>query len=242
MEKMARRTWTARWLAVLVAVLAVSGCASMSPPVEPPSRPVELPAGHFWWYLRFRMEWPEGKPPAWQTDLMLADLVVRPVLERRQADIVLWRFHRRAARDAAGHQFSFIFYATPETARNVYADLDASPALGQARASGRVTAVLPDDPLHPARPGRGDTGDPAWSESLRTAWPDYLMGASRMWLSLVSQLVDRPSAAHASFAEMDAAYVHADAAVTAVWRDEGRHAFLHHLNALFGYEPLQMRF
>jgi len=68
------------------------------------------------------------------------------------------------------------------------------------------------------------------------------MGASRMWLALVSQHADPSPAPPAGFAEMDAAYARADAAVTAVWRDEGRHAFLHHLNALFGYEPLQMRF
>ena len=156
-------------------------------------RPAELPAGNYWWYLRFRMEWLEGNPPAWHTDLLLADLVVRPVLELRRADITLWRVHRRAARDAAGHQFSFIFYATPETARDVFAEIEASPALGMARAGGRVTAVLQDDPLHPSRPERADTSDPAWSAALRTAWPDYLMGASRMWLSLVSQLAAPPA-------------------------------------------------
>lgn len=26
--------------------------------------------------------------------------------------------------------------------------------------------------------------------------------------------------------------------LTALWQNEGRHAFLHHLNALFGYEPI----
>ncbi len=27
-------------------------------------------------------------------------------------------------------------------------------------------------------------------------------------------------------------------AVDDMWRQEGRHAFLHHLNAVFGYQPL----
>ncbi len=241
MRRMLRKAWALR-LGMIVMLVAASGCASVSPPVEPPARSAELPAESYWWYLRFRMEWPEGEPPAWHTDLMLADLVVRPVLERRQADIALWRFHRRAARDAAGHQFSFIFYASPATARSVFEDVSSSPALGLARAAGRVTAVLQDDPLHPSRPAPADTSDPAWSAALRSAWPDYLMGASRMWLALVSQHAAPPPASPASFEEMDAAYARADAAVTVVWRDEGRHAFLHHLNALFGYEPLQMRF
>ncbi len=233
----ALRPWVLVWL------LAASGCAAVTPAVESPAaRPAEPSAGAFWWYLRFRMDWPEGKPPAWHMDLLLADQVVRPVLERRQAGITLWRFHRRAARDAAGHQFSFIFYATPETARNVFAEVDASPALGLARASGRVIAVLQDDLVNPSRPGRGDTGDPAWPAALRTAWPDYLMGASRTWLSLVSQMAAPSPSAASDFAETEGAYARANASVTAVWREEGRHAFLHHLNALFGYEPLQMRF
>jgi hypothetical protein len=230
-------------LGVLIWLLALSGCAAVTPAVDSPAvRPAVPSADAFWWYLRFRMDWPEGKPPAWHMDLLLADQVVRPVLERRQADIALWRFHRRAARDGAGHQFSFIFYASPATARGVFEDVGASPALGLAQAAGRVTAVLQDDPLHPSRPAPADTSDPAWSAALRSAWPDYLMGASRMWLALVSQHADPPPESPASFTEVDAAYRRADAAVTAVWHDEGRHAFLHHLNALFGYEPLQMRF
>lgn len=230
-------------LGVLIWLLALSGCAAVTPAVDSPAvRPAVPSADAFWWYLRFRMDWPEGTPPAWHMDPLLADQVVRPVLERRQADIALWRFHRRAARDGAGHQFSFIFHATPETARNVFAEVGASPALGSARAAGRVAAVLQDDPLNPSRPGRGDTGDPAWSAALRTAWPDYLMGASRAWLSLVSQMAASVPPAASDFADVEAAYKDANASVTAVWREEGRHAFLHHLNALFGYEPLQMRF
>jgi hypothetical protein len=230
-------------LGVLVCMLAAYGCAAVTPALEPPAaRPAAQSADAFWWYLRFRMDWPEGKPPAWHMDLLLADQVVRPVLERRRADLSLWRFHRRAARDAAGHQFSFIFYATPETARNVFEEVDASAVLGSALAAGRVAAVLQDDPMNPSRPGRGDTGDPAWSAALRTAWPDYLMGASRMWLSLVSQMAASPPPAASGFVQMEDVYARANASVAAVWREEGRHAFLHHLNALFGYEPLLMRF
>jgi hypothetical protein len=229
-------------LIVLAWVLAALGCVSVGPPVGIPSPHAALPGGASWWYLRFRMEWPEGRPPMWHTDLLLADQVVRPVLERRGTDIALWRFHRRAARDGAGHQFSFIFYASPETARAVFTDIDASAALRLARASGRVAAVDADDPDHPSRPGRADTSDPAWSPALRDAWPYYLMGASRMWLDLVSQLASPPAEADAGFADWDAAYARADTAVTAVWQAEGRHAFLHHLNALFGYEPLPLRF
>jgi hypothetical protein len=44
-------------------------------------------------------------------------------LEKFDNDIYLWRFYRRAARDEAGHQFSFMFYASSLTAYSIYQDL-----------------------------------------------------------------------------------------------------------------------
>jgi hypothetical protein len=32
-----------------------------------------------------------------------------------------------------------------------------------------------------------------------------------------------------------------DERVTTLWRDHGQHVYLHHLNALFGYQPLVIR-
>jgi hypothetical protein len=29
-----------------------------------------------------------------------------------------------------------------------------------------------------------------------------------------------------------------DAGITEIWRDQGQHALLHHLNAVFGYEEM----
>jgi hypothetical protein len=61
-----------------------------------------------------------------------------------------------------------------------------------------------------------------------------------MWLELVSQLArdEEPTGAALSFDQLDGRYASAGAAITTLWQNEGRHAFLHHLNALFGYEPI----
>ncbi len=110
-------------LTVLAAVM-LAGCASVGPgvsPVPPTAKEATGPSQNGWWYARFVMNWPADKEPSWYIDPLLAHRVVSPVLDRYGNDIVLWRFHRRAARDQAGHQFSFIFYATPETAREVFA-------------------------------------------------------------------------------------------------------------------------
>ena len=227
--------------AVLVA-LVFAGCASLPiPPAAGVPRPAPtLSADSSWWYARFRMDWPAGADPAWQTDLLIAHLVVKPVFERHAHDIALWRFHRRAARDEAGHQFSFIFFASAGTARRVFSEISANPVLEQAKASGRVIAVVCDDPSTVSRPAIADTSDPTWSAPLRQAWPYYLMGASRMWLDLVCGMArgDHPAGAPPGFDELDERYAGTSADITALWQNEGRHAFLHHLNALFAYEPI----
>jgi hypothetical protein len=234
-----------RWRVFVVCTVLLIGCASTQPvrtsnavprPLRPPS------ADSAWWYARFSIDWPESAAPAWHMDLLIAHRIVRPSLERHQQDISLWRFHRRAARDAAGHQFSFIFYAAPQAAQAIYAELSGHPVIQEARASGRITGLIFDDPASVSKPAVADTSDASWPAALRQAWPYYLMGASQMWLDLISAM-----AAGAAEAEMESVpdcvelenqYAEVNTSITALWQNEGRHAFLHHLNALFGYEPI----
>lgn len=228
------------FIGVVAAILA--GCASgPTPPAVAVLRPAPAPsADSAWWYARFRVEWPEDADPAWHTDLLIAHRVVKPVLERHLQEISLWRFHRRAARDAAGHQFSFIFFAPPATAARVYAEISDNPTLQQARSSGRIVDVVCDDTATVSRPAVADASDSAWSAPLRQAWPHYVMGASQTWLDLISAMADgeQKREASSSFADLDHRYAGINASITTLWQNEGRHAFLHHLNALFGYEPI----
>jgi predicted ATPase len=66
------------------------------------------------------------------------------------------------------------------------------------------------------------------------------MGASQMWLSLIIETVvemPQPKAALA-LVENEHLYKEVNAIITALWENNGRHAFLHHLNALFEYKPI----
>ena len=63
----------------------------------------------FWWQFRFKLQWPDGEPPELSRHLLIVDQIIAPVLEEYEEDISLWRFHRRAARDQAGHQLRLIF-------------------------------------------------------------------------------------------------------------------------------------
>lgn len=231
----------------IVSVLAMSflfsGCATMQP-----SRPADTglqkheavsdPKG--WWHARYGIKWTENSEPLWNVDLYLADRVVRPVLEKHRGGISLWRFHRRAAPDAAGHQFSFIFFSSPLEALEIFEDLHSNPDFRLLKNSGLLIRDTYDDTSSVSKPQPEDTSDRNWSPAVQKTWPYFIMGVSEMWLKLIQEHMagTQGTTSPRSLIESLAIYRQVDRKIIQSWRDEGRHAFLHHLNALFGYEPL----
>ncbi len=226
----------------LCAVL--TGCAIVpegepAPTTRPASEPQAGPAAQGWWYASFRLNWPEGSEPKWHLDPLLAVEVVGPVLERHRDEIALWRFHRRAVRDAAGHRFSFIFYSSPGAAAQIFGEIQASPVLHKLESAGLVANASYDSTSEISRPAISDTSDRNWSDSLQRAWPHFIMGASQTWLELAREYAEREAPVQPdSAAELASKYEKVNAKLTERWQEEGGHAFLHHLNALFGYQPV----
>ena len=238
-----------RWFSAMAAFLltALTGCARWCPagpgaPLPAFREAVQPEKG--WWYVRFQIDWPlEAEDPAWYTDVLLAHKVVSPVLDRHLGDISCWRFHRRAARDAGGHQFSFIFYCTPKTAAAVCAAIRSDPLLREMKNCGWITRDIYDDGTAVARPRLEDTSDRRWSVPLQRSWPLFIMGVSDMWLGLISEIVrsNPPSQELTTLEETREYYRAVNERVEETWRKECGHALLHHLNAIFGYEPLAVR-
>jgi hypothetical protein len=227
--------------------LALCGCATRG--AEPHAAPV---LGHptlatrentFWWACRFKLVWPPGQDadPDLTADLLLAHAVVQPVLRAYESRITCWRFHRRANRDTAGHQFSFLFYADPETAREIFQKIGESKPLSEALAANMVEKVMVDDPAKPTRPGVGDTSDPHWSPMLQRTWPSFIMGVSCLWLGLIDESMAEVPGGSDEIHDLLERYRKADARITAIWYQEGQHALLHHLNAIFGYGPMLIK-
>jgi hypothetical protein len=192
--------------------------------------------------VRFRMAWPENTEPSWHVDLLLANLVISPVLEEHRSDIALWRFHRRAARDQTGHQFSFIFYASPETALAVFHEVDSTALLKEMEKNGFIVEARYDDTDKVKRPNLGETSDGRWSPELKTAWPYFIMGVSETWLRLVADMASQESGEYdpSSLDDTLLLYHKVNERLNALWENEGQHAFLHHLNAVFGYERIRI--
>ncbi len=228
---------------VVLLAMAVGGCASPISvrPTEPQVVEMEPEnAEKGWWGAGFSMPWPENAEPSWHMDLFIAHRVVAPVLYRYKQRISLWRFHRRALRDKMGHRFGFAFYGSRETATEVFSSLRSDPLLKEMRTAGLVVQDTYDDTSVISNPNIEDTSDGAWAPEIRKSWPRYIMGVSEMWLGLIAEVADQNSNGKgpSSIEQYAAFYEQVDGFVKELWKEQGQHAFLHHLNAIFGYEPL----
>ena len=182
--------------------------------------------------------------PFWFMGSLIADRILAPVIREQGEDFFLWRFHRRAADDATGHQFSLIFYSTPQTADAVSETIKANELVAQLIDEGVLVEVKYPDSAAIDRPAIADTSDERWAEEIQNAWPIFIMGASEMWLMLTETIADAnpKSSDDMSVDELVALYTEVEEDINDLWREEGRHAYFHHLNAIFGYEYLLMRF
>ncbi len=234
-------------------------CSLVSPvvkQVQPASSEQSLPKikidsneKRYWWYVWVKLVWPEEQQIQhirWNMDVLLAHQIFKPILLDYADDIDLWRFHRRAARDEAGHRFSFIFYAREATANAILNNLAENSLIQKLVEANLVEKIY----LHEANESPNSaieaTSDKNWSLAMQRAWPYFAMGVSQVWLSLIDQHVastmenGENSLAHNLSKHNDieglaAFYQQIDEKMVATWETEGGHALLHHLNALFGY-------
>ncbi len=196
-----------------------------------------------WWYVRLRIRWPEKKEPSWHIDPLLAHRIYAPVLDKYKDKIAIWRFHRRAARDAEGHQFSLTFYSSAQTALHVFRTIRANTLLKRMKRSGYIIQDLYDSTAQNKAPEVAHTSDGHWSTPVRKSWPYFIMGVCHMWLALIEDFSSTHSGGKnvSSLPRLITLYRHVNTSINKAWREEGSHSMLHHLNAVFGYEPVYVR-
>ena len=77
---------------------------------------------------------------------------------------------------------------------------------------------------------------------IQRSWPYFIMGSSQTWLMLVQELsAENKLEGEVDYPSLLLHYKEVDTRLNAQWRDYGRHAYLHHLNAIFGYQPVLIR-
>jgi hypothetical protein len=223
----------------------INSCAKF--PINKKETPIrydqaEVPQKMGWWRAAFKIYWPNNREPLWYVDLILAHKIIAPILNTYQDRIVLWRFHRRAARDGAGHQFSFIFYCSSDLAATIMSKIELNHLSHHLIQTGKITEVNLQSTAKIKKPNLEATSDKHWSKPMQRAWPYYIQGISRMWLTLIDQYTQNVLKKKASPAkDLDVLYKKVDQKMIQTWQEEGSHALLHHLNALFGYRPLKLR-
>jgi hypothetical protein len=220
------------------------GCSHSpeGPPFRTPAAHPQVAAAEYqtscWWKIRFRMAWAPDSEPDWAIDALLAHVVIQPVLSRHHPAISLWRFHRRVKEDAAGRQFSFLFYTTPTEAAKILDAVVVNPVLQSLISRGSVATVVLDD-INASCPNPIEaTSDSQWPPALQKAWPYYIMGVSAMWLKLLDEFAKPFVGQPDDLDTLLAHYVTVHQKVVTTWEENGQHAFFHHISAIFGYEPL----
>jgi hypothetical protein len=190
-----------------------------------------------WKSCYIKITWQEGMQPDWGVDLFLAHAVFGPVLSELGDQLPRWRFHRRAGQDEGGHQFSFLYFSSFDTAVRVNELIDNSEVLNRALDSDALDVVYCYSPDDTTRPDIEDTSDPIWSATMQRHWPAYIMGISSLWLGLIDDAVGSINLED-DLSMILNQYREANNTVTAIWQSEAQHALLHHLNAVFGYQPM----
>ncbi|MGI9331853.1 MAG: hypothetical protein ACR2RL_01725 [Gammaproteobacteria bacterium] len=236
---------TVRFAVVLGVAMLLGACAQRElAVVASVPDPYAGDDGRVWSSAALGFEWPSDRAPAFHLDLLISHRIIAPAIAAHRSDIALWRVHRRAARDVAGHRLSLFVYARPEAGDAVLDAVARHPLVRRLQEHGALRSIEFGRPAQSRRPERADTSDRTWSPALQRAWPYFIMGVSETWVALIGEHVPEPATAgsHESVDSMIERYRAGAERISELWRDEGGHAFFHHLSALFGYEPLLLRF
>ncbi len=174
-------------------VLWLGACSSTlhvdaSPLMEPVKASLSAEqADRSWWKLRFKLIWPEDEYPDFSAHLLIAEQLLLPVITAHEQRLPLWRFHRRASRDAAGNQFSLIFYADKATAAQVNKDISMNPLTQWLIDKAMIEKTAFNKHTQHELGLLEQTSDPEWPIEIQRTWPYFIMGASQSWLMLVQE-------------------------------------------------------
>ncbi len=232
-------------VAALCLALTLADCTNTLSPAIPPAgysaahnTPDDAAPLRQWYAIRLRIAADEGGNIRWDMDPLLAHELFAKLIDQHYEALPLWRFHRRAGSDAAGHQFSFLFFTDAQTATNLFAQIQNNGLVEQALAAGYLTQVITQSEAYPDAENLAATSDQHWSPSLQAQWPLFIMGVSATWLGMVDDALPAATVEEESFEQLLARYHSANEQVSEIWRNEGQHAFFHHISAIFGYQPI----
>ncbi len=189
-----------------------------------------------WIQYKFRFN-DDPDSPDWWMDLFLIDTAFRDIIEKHKPE--LWRFHRRSGKDSVGHQLSLLVYTDKKISEKIHSELSNHNAV----------AILAND-IHPKiksfiyeemEPGIEKTSDVNWTMSLQKSWPYFACGACQMILGLFPDPPEYWDNQKKIFFTSQHYEGVDKVPMKEFFSDNASHAFIHHLSALFGYAPINLR-
>jgi hypothetical protein len=222
-------------------LVMASACTAKRVPLKDVSLPAPEMAKNTdkaWYAARFSLNWEAGEEPKWYLGTLLGGEVINPLLAQAAQQLTYWRVHRRAVRDQTGHVFSFIFYSSEASAADIYQQLQSNKLLVLLQHQQELLKVSYDPLTTDLHRVIADTSDPVWPAEVRASWPLFMMGASQMWLAQI-EMIKQETPEEQGVALR---YKRIQEQVTELWQQQGQHALMHHLSALYAYQPVAIRF
>lgn len=224
-------------VAMLALLVLLTGCATTPEPAGPDGQVVRsLPETQpIWQFWRFQFARADDGSARTYLDYLVADQLLYDAVLAHQDAIQLWRFHRRWPQDPTGHQLTLRVYAPAYVGREISRSLAENPLIATLMDQGYLVRWRIDGPQRSAATDPAATSDLRWSVDVQREWPYFIMGVSRFWAGLVRA----EALARSTTDDLHERYRAVEEAMLAYWRNDARHALLHHLNGIFGYAPLE---
>ena len=174
---------------------------------------------------------------------LIANEILRPIIESMEGDVTLWRFSRMSEPQEKTHQFAFNFYGPQtlcsEVLRNVYAD----ETYKEMKESDYLELGGNEDiAVIRLGPDIKDISDQGWPDEVREAWPFFIQGVSQSWLKMVEMSANmlRETLPCGTLEEKENFYNHVKRVMTERWMRFGWASMLNHLNAMFGHKYIDI--
>jgi len=229
-----------RKIYLILLICLLSACTQRVAPVIEYPRPDQatLNSDKAWYSVRFSLHREKDQEPDWYLGTLLAGEVIAPILDQYGQHIICWRVHRRAVRDQTGHVFSFIFYSSTASAAMIYQRIQENNLVAELHRQQLLLKVNYAPLTVNLHTILADTSDTTWPESVRQSWPFFMMGASQMWMAQVKTLKQETADNQA----IEQRYQIIQGKLNELWQQQGQHALIHHLSALYAYRPVSVRF
>lgn len=188
-----------------------------------------------WYSFSFNISWDRNQEPKTWIDIFIIDTIVREVISQKKSEIVFWRMHRRWFVDEHGHELTFDCFTNEEASNEIerlIKDSDAFKVLQKNKLLVEVLERIPGGAeIH------GLTDKESWPECLKKSWTYYINGCCEMFLRLIENIKGGESVP-TDIQNAEQFYIKVNNELIRIWQSFGCNAFFHHLNAIFGYQPL----